>query len=75
MLFQNHLSVPDRPTHDVTRGAALVCKESTVFVLLKLNEIKFVWIGLVIYFLVNDMYRLFGLCYPGKKYTHVSIYG
>ena len=37
--FQNHLSVPDilTSTHDVTGGATFVCKESTVFVLSKLN--------------------------------------
>ena len=55
MPFQNHLFVPDRPTLDVTRGATFVCEESTVFVLLKSNNIKFVWIGLIIYFLVNDL--------------------
>ena len=55
MPFQNHLSVPERPTHDVTRGAAFVCWESTVFILLKLNEIKFGWIGFVTYFLVNNL--------------------
>ena len=31
MSFQMNLSVPGRPTHDVTRGATFVCQESTVF--------------------------------------------
>ena len=55
MPFQNHLSVPERLTHDVTQGTTFVCLESNVFVSFKLNKIKFVWIGIVIYFLVNDL--------------------
>ena len=59
--LQNHLSVPDRTTHDVTPGATFVCKESTVFVLSNLNKIKFVWIGLVTFFLVNDLSTIWSL--------------
>ena len=47
--FQNHLSVPDTPTstNDVTRGATSVC--------FRFIKIKSVWIGLVIYLLVDDL--------------------
>ena len=59
--FQIHLSVPDRPTS--THGCNVCVLGVNCFRFIK---IKFVWIGLVIYLLVNDLYS--------KKNTNVSMY-